>query len=51
MVENSQVSRDDLVLEDRSGRDVDALAVVRDDDDGSLKETRSSDSCLSYMRV
>jgi len=37
MVENTQVSRYNLVLEDRSGRYVDSVAVVGYDDDRALK--------------
>ncbi len=44
VIEDAQVSGDDLVLEDGSGRDVDPVAVVRDDDDGALRRRRG---CVS----
>lgn len=36
MIQNAQVARHDLVLEDGARRDVDPLAVVGDDDHRSL---------------
>ena len=38
VVEDAQVAGDDLVLEDGAGRDVDAFAVVRDDDHRALQQ-------------
>ena len=37
MVQNPQVSGDDFILEDRSGRDVDPVAGVCNDDDGAAE--------------
>ena len=37
MIEDAQVARDDLVFQQSSGRDVDAVAVVGDDDDRTLR--------------
>ena len=38
MVEDAKVTRDDLILQDRAGGNVDAVAMVCDDDDRSLRE-------------
>ena len=35
MIQNSEIPRHDLVLKDCSGRNVDSVPVVGDDDDGS----------------
>ena len=37
MVEDPEISGDDLVLEDGAGRDVDPVPLVGDDDDGALE--------------
>ena len=37
MVQNAQISRDNLVLEEGPRRDVDPVAVVGNDDDRSLR--------------
>ena len=37
MIKDAQVARDNLVLEERVGGDVDALPLVGDDDDRSLE--------------
>ena len=37
MITNTQVSRDNLVLEQGTVRDVDSLSVVGYDDDGTLQ--------------
>lgn len=40
VVEDPQVSGDDLVLQHRSGGNIDAVPVVGDDDDGSLAKDK-----------
>ena len=37
MIQDSEVSRNDLILQDRSGRNVDAISVIGDDNNGALK--------------
>lgn len=39
MIQDSQVTRHDLVLQDSARRDVNTISVVGDDDHGALKET------------
>ena len=36
MIENTQVARDDLVLEDRARWNIDSISVIRNDDDRAL---------------
>ena len=36
MIENSQISWNDFVLQNRPRRDVDSIAVIRDDDHRAL---------------
>ena len=38
VVEDPEVARDDFVLQDGVGRDVDPVTVVGDNDDGSLQK-------------
>ena len=50
MVENAQVARDDLVLEHRARRDIDARAVVGDDDDRALQRHLLADRDVARDR-
>ena len=50
MVENTQVARDHLVLEHRTRRNIDARAVVGDDDDSALQRDLLSDRDITRNR-
>lgn len=41
MIENAKIAGYDLVFEDCAWRDVDAVSVIGDDDDGTLETQKS----------
>ena len=51
VVQDAQVTRHDLVLQHGARRDVDAVAVVGDDDDRSLGNGGRTDRDLLWKRV